>query len=237
MKDKLIVALDVNSREQALRLVEQLEDVIGLFKIGMELFYSFGPAIVREIGGERVFLDLKLHDIPHTVAGAARAVAALGVKMFNLHALGGVEMMRAAKEALASAPSPPQVLAVTVLTSLAEQNLTNELKITEPVERFVGHLASLARTAGLDGVVCSPYEIQVVRAICGKDFTIVTPGIRTFGEALDDQKRVMTARQAVQAGADYLVIGRPITRAADPRAAALRIAAELADTSSAQPAA
>jgi orotidine-5'-phosphate decarboxylase len=232
MKDKLIVALDVETPDKALELVKQLRDVAGMFKIGSQLFTSAGPQIVRDIIAldSKVFLDLKFHDIPNTVAGAVRSAANLGVWMVNVHAAGGRAMMIAAREAAdhASRRGAPRtfVIGVTVLTSLDAGALRETGIEAEPADQVV-RLAQLARDCGLDGVVCSPQEIERVRSACGPAFLIVTPGIRGAGDAKGDQVRTATPAGAVQAGADYLVIGRPITAANDPAAAADRIAAEI----------
>ena len=231
--DKIIVALDVETLEQAQKLVDCLSGTVGAFKIGKQLFTRCGPeavAMVHAANG-RVFLDLKYHDIPTTVAKAGCEAMRSGVFMFNVHALGGKTMIETtvkAVRAMAHAPGTPAplILAVTVLTSMAEADLA-EIGIHEPVEQVVVRLARLAQTAGADGVVASPREIRLIKEACGPDFVVVTPGIRPTSSAQDDQKRTMTPVQAVQAGADFMVIGRPITSAPDPRAAALAIAAEL----------
>lgn len=236
MKEKLIVALDVNTRDDALHLVDQLREHVGLFKVGLELFTACGPDIVREIGGSQVFLDLKFHDIPNTAAGAARSATQLGVRMFNVHAMGGMEMMMRAKQASLEVASDiniesPIVLGVTLLTSLDESAAAEQLRVTDPLQDYVAHLAKMARLSQLDGVVCSPREIALVRNECGPGFVIVTPGVRPASAGSDvvgdDQKRVMTPAEAVASGADYLVIGRPITRADNPAAAALRIVEDM----------
>lgn len=225
---KVIFALDVDSFTDAERWVAVLAAHVGMFKVGKQLFTAHGPDIVRMIeqaGGE-VFLDLKYHDIPNTVAMASLEAARLGAKLFNLHALGGYEMMARTVEALEKefqGKPRGKVLAVTILTSSNEQTL-REVGIEYPVQEMVVRLARLARKAGIDGVVASPLEVPLIRAACGRDFLIVTPGVRPAFAATDDQKRVMTPADAVQAGADYLVIGRPISAAPDPvRAAELII--------------
>ena len=230
--DCLLVALDVDKAVEACALADRLRGVVGGFKIGSRLFTSHGPSIVEALvaRGDRVFLDLKVHDIPNTVVGAVRAATRLGVWMVNVHASGGEAMMRAAREAADDESSRlgrprPFVIAVTVLTSLDEAALRQigvAATMTEQVER----LAVLAQAAGLDGVVASPHEIGRIRLRCGKTFTIVTPGIRAPDDAKGDQRRTMTAAEALAAGANYLVVGRPIISAADPRAAAERIAQE-----------
>jgi len=237
MRDRLFVALDVDSLDDAARLLDRLEDAVTGVKIGSQLFTSAGPAAVElaHKRGHRVFLDLKFHDIPNTVAGAVRSAARLGVFMLNVHASGGVDMMRAAAEAAAHAArefgvARPICLAVTVLTSLDRRALEREIGVTASVESHVLRLAEAARDAGLDGCVASPQEIRRVRLALGARFTIVTPGIRpAFATGEDDQKRVATPGAALAAGADYLVVGRPITAAADPRAAAAAILSELTE--------
>jgi orotidine-5'-phosphate decarboxylase len=205
---------------QAQQWAELLAPHVGMFKIGKQLFTACGPAVVRAIqerGGE-VFLDLKYHDIPNTVAMASLEAARLGVKLFNLHALGGYEMMARTVETLnREFPEKERgkVLAVTILTSSTEETLRG-VAIKLPVAEMVVKLARLARKAGIDGVVASPLEIHLIREACGKDFLIVTPGVRPAFAATDDQKRVMTPAEAIKAGADYLVIGRPISAATDP---------------------
>jgi orotidine-5'-phosphate decarboxylase len=235
MRDRLFVALDVDSLEVAGRLLDQLQDVVTGVKIGTQLFTGAGPAAVElaHKRGYRVFLDLKFHDIPNTVAGAVRSAARLGVFMLNVHAAGGLLMMRAAAESAAQAAREfgvgrPICLAVTVLTSLDRRALERELGVPASVDAHVLRLAEAAREAGLDGCVASPQEIRRLRLALGPRFAIVTPGIRPAPTTpADDQKRVATPRAALDAGADYLVIGRPITGAADPKAAAAAIIAEL----------
>ncbi|MBE9503263.1 MAG: orotidine-5'-phosphate decarboxylase [Proteobacteria bacterium] len=233
MVDKLILALDVKEEAQALTWADRLHDKVGFFKIGKQLFTSTGPTVVKEIikRGGHIFLDLKFHDIPNTVAAASIEAVRLGVKMFNVHALGGYEMMaRAAeathKEAEKLGIEKPVLIAVTILTSTDESGL-KEVGILEPIKDEVRRLALLAQKAGLDGVVASPQEISLVKESCGSDFVVVTPGVRPAFASLDDQKRVMTPYEAVKAGADYLVIGRPITNSEDPVKAADLIAGEM----------
>lgn len=231
---RLIFALDVDSFKEAEKWVRLLHDKVGLFKVGKQLFTRCGPDVVRMIldqGGE-VFLDLKYHDIPNTVAMAAVEATRLGVQMCNVHALGGREMMatavaEVANQSAASGISSPLLLAVTILTSSTDETL-REIGIDRPVRDMVPRLARLAQTAGMGGVVASPQEIGLIREACGPDFAIVTPGVRPAEAASDDQKRIMTPAAAMAAGADYLVIGRPIARAADPVAAAEAIVAEMA---------
>jgi len=230
-KDRLIVALDVETLGGAIGLVERLAGLVTRFKIGSQLFTAAGPAAVeavRKRGGE-VFLDLKYHDIPNTAAGAAREAARLGVFMFNAHAAGGQAMMRAAAEAAAigSGGRRPLVIAVTVLTSLDRAALGRELGVPSSVEGHVLHLCQLAREAGLDGCVASAGEIRAVRTHLGAGWVIVTPGVRPAGSAADDQSRIATPQATARAGAHYLVVGRPITAAADPVDAARAILAEI----------
>ena len=235
MRDRLFVALDVDTLDDAGALLDRLEGAVSGVKIGSQLFTAAGPGAVELIQkrGYRVFLDLKYHDIPNTVAGAVRAATRLGVFMLNVHASGGRDMMRAAAEAAAQAAhdfkvTRPIVLAVTVLTSLDRRALETEVGVAASVESHVLRLAERAQAAGIDGCVASPQEIARVRLALGPRFTIVTPGIRGGGDGGDDQRRVASARAAMQAGADYLVVGRPITAATDPRAAAAAIIAEAA---------
>jgi orotidine-5'-phosphate decarboxylase len=233
-KDRLIVALDVDSLSQAEALLDRLEGVVHRFKIGSQLFTAAGPAAVEAVRkrGGQVFLDLKFHDIPNTVAGAAREAVRLGVFMFNVHAAGGLAMMRAGAEGAAAAArnlgvERPLVIAVTVLTSLDRAALHRELGVTSSVEGHVLHLCRLARAAGLDGCVASPQEIAPVKTVMGRDWVIVTPGVRPAGSEQGDQARVATPGQAARAGAHYLVVGRPITAAAAPAEAARRILEEM----------
>jgi orotidine-5'-phosphate decarboxylase len=233
-REKLIVALDVDSAEQALKLVERLKPWAGLFKVGMELFYSQGPVIINELRrrGVKLFLDLKLHDIPNTVARATRVLTRLGVAMFNVHAAGGRTMMRAALESCQEESaklglSRPLVLAVTVLTSIDQLAFNQELGFSGPVADKVVAWALLARECGLDGVVASAHEAGAIRRLCGPDFIIVTPGIRPSGTAGGDQKRIVTPAVALAAGASHLVVGRPIIAAPDPAKAARFILDEM----------
>lgn len=234
-RERLILALDVGSVEEAEGLVDLLGDYVGAFKVGSQLYTAHGPKVVEVIQGKggRVFLDLKFHDIPSTVAAAAAEAVKLGVFMFNLHASGGLEMMRKAIEAAKKAAGrakreKPLVVAVTVLTSLDEVALGEELGVGRPLRDHVIHLAKMAHGAGLDGVVASPQEIEDIRAACGQEFLIVTPGVRPEWATLGDQKRVMTPGEAIAAGADYIVVGRPILQAPDPVEAARRILKEMA---------
>jgi len=232
---RIIFALDVSSLDEARKFVRLLKNRTGFFKVGLELFTAFGKEAVRAVQAEggRIFLDLKFHDIPNTVSRAAEEAVKLGVDMLNLHAAGGTEMMRETADRcrkLAEKLNRPKpiLLAVTILTSLDEKNL-KEVGLMGPVtERVVG-LAQLAQRAGIDGVVASPQEIVPIRQKCGPQFVIVTPGIRPgFVETgKDDQKRVLTAREAVSAGADYIVVGRPVRLAPDPAAAMDQVIAEI----------
>jgi orotidine-5'-phosphate decarboxylase len=232
--NKLIVALDVDTAEQARRLVEQLRDIVGMFKVGSQLFTAAGPGLVREIvsAGGKVFLDLKFHDIPNTVAAAAVEATRLGVSIFNVHALGGSEMMRRTVAAVAETAElegqiRPSIIAVTLLTSSNEATLREIGNNSDP-QTLVAQLAQIAHTAGLDGVVASPKECAIVRSVVPEPgFLIVTPGVRPSGTATDDQKRVTTPREAIMGGADYIVVGRPILNALDPARAARQITEEI----------
>lgn len=229
-RKKIIFALDVNGVSEIDRYAEMLSDKVGMFKVGKELFTSCGLEAVKAVqrqGGE-VFLDLKYHDIPNTVAKAMIEAARLGVQLANLHALGGLEMMETAASAVRKefGAERPRLLAVTILTSSTVDTL-RQVGIEHSVQDMVVRLARLARQAGMDGVVASPLEIGLIREACGTDFLIVTPGVRPSFAALDDQKRIMSPSEAVGAGADYLVIGRPIAKAADPAAAAEMIVDEI----------
>lgn len=228
---RLVVALDVDHADTALRLADRLRGVAGAFKIGSQLFTAEGPSMVRALveRGDRVFLDLKFHDIPHTVAGAVAVAAKLGVWMMTIHASGGVAMMRAARaaadaRALASGSPKPLIVAITVLTSLDASALAT-IGVSRSLDDQVTSLAREAQGSGLDGVVCSPLEIAAIKRTTGSSFLIVTPGIRdgSTSTRTDDQARTMTATEALAAGASYIVVGRPIIAAADPRAAAERI--------------
>jgi len=237
-RSSLIVALDFDSLSTALKFAKQVADLVGMFKIGSQLFTSAGPEAVRQVAqlGADVFLDLKFHDIPNTVAGAVLAAAAIpGVQLVNVHALGGSAMLRAAAQAI-SAGVPmgadrPRLLAVTILTSM-DQKAIREVGIAGPPEARVVKLAKLAQKAGVDGVVASVRETKAIRKACGREFLIVTPGVRskeTVADAKeDDQARTATPREAIRAGADFIVVGRPILTAADPRAAAQEIVDEIA---------
>lgn len=231
-EDRLIVPLDFPTLAEAEAMVGRLEGVVSYFKIGHQLFTAAGPRSVEAVKrlGARVFLDLKYHDIPNTVAGAVEAAASLGVDIINLHAWGGSAMMAAAARAAAGLPARPLLLAVTVLTSLDRACLEEATGAPGlPPEDHVLRLAALAGQSGMDGVVASPREIIPIKRRLGGGFIVLTPGIRPSGSPPDDQKRTATAREAVAAGADYLVVGRPITKAADPPAAARAIIAEIED--------
>ena len=232
--NKLIVALDVETATKARELVRALRGMVGLFKIGMQLFTAAGPDLVREIvaSGEQVFLDLKYHDIPNTVAAAGIEATRLGVSIFNIHALGGSEMMRRTAQAVAECADSerlrrPSVIAVTLLTSADAAALAAVGHSETPVE-LVPRLALLAAANGMDGVVASPQEISIIRSTVKQEgFIVVTPGVRPAGASLFDQKRVATPREAMIAGADYIVVGRPILEAADPAQAAQAIIEEM----------
>lgn len=218
-KDRLIVALDVETLGQAERLIDRLSGVVTAFKVGSQLFTAAGPQaieLVQKRGG-RVFLDLKYHDIPSTVAGAVREAARLGVFMLNVHAAGGLAMLKAAAETRrVEGKAVPILLAVTVLTSLDRAALQRELNVPLSVEAQALHLAQLAEAAGLDGCVASPQEVRLLRNALGRKWVIVTPGVRPAGTERGDQARIATPEAAVAAGADYLVVGRPILKARDP---------------------
>ena len=227
---RIIVPLDTPRLEDALALVARLDPKLCRVKIGKELFVAAGPEAVQRLHerGFEVFLDLKFHDIPNTVAGACRSAAKLGVWMMNVHASGGETMLRAAREAVSSVVRPPMLIAVTVLTSLTNDDL-ERVGYTGSVMENVERLARIARACGLDGVVCSAQEATLVRKATGEDFTLVTPGIRLESDNRDDQARVVTPRDAVRLGANYLVIGRPITGSPDPAATLQSINESLAE--------
>ncbi len=232
-RDRIVFAMDVAHFEDAQRFVRLLRNRVGLFKVGKQLFTHAGPKVLDMIrqNGQRAFLDLKFHDIPNTVAKASQEATRLEVAMFNVHALGGLEMMKAAVQATREKAKElgtrkPLLLGVTVLTSLDDQSL-RQVGIEDSVEEAVSRLARLSEEAAMDGVVASPREIGLIRKACGQDFVVVTPGVRPAAAAKDDQRRVMTPGDAIKAGADYLVIGRPIQQASDPVEAVERIVEEI----------
>ncbi len=234
VKQRLVLALDVDDFRSAEKLVNLLKDYIGVFKVGSQLFTSEGTKIIDMINKAkaRIFLDLKFHDIPNTVKGAAESATKLGVYMFNVHASGGYEMMKAAADAAKETSTrlgikKPLILGVTVLTSINQEILEKEIGVNKTVKEQVVHLAKLAKSAGLEGVVASPQEIREIRNACGDDFIILTPGIRPAGQELNDQKRIMTPKQALKQGADFIVIGRPIRNAENPAEAARSIIKEM----------
>lgn len=232
MGKDVIIACDFPSKEATLEFLSKFTDVKPYVKIGMELFYGAGPEIVREIKkmGHKIFLDLKLHDIPNTVKKAMSVLSHLDVDMCNLHASGTVAMMEAAIEGLTRPDGTrPLLIAVTQLTSTSQEAMENDLLIKENIADVVMHYASNAKKAGLDGVVCSPLEAGVVHDKCGKDFITVTPGVRFADGDVGDQKRVTTPERAKEIGSDYIVVGRPITAAEDPVAAYKRCVAEFVD--------
>lgn len=231
--DKLIVALDVDNEKRAVELVDVLKNNVKFFKVGFELFSSCGPRIVEIIKEKdcEVFLDLKFHDIPNTVAKAASSITRLGVFMFNVHALGGYDMMKETVDVVADEAERlnierPRIIAVTVLTSMGEKEL-KKIGVSGNMEHAVLKLANLAKKAGLDGVVASPSEAKLIRKELGKDFLIVTPGVRPACVSTHDQKRVATPKEAIKAGADFIVVGRPIIEANSPEEAALDIIKEM----------
>ena len=232
-KERLIIAVDVATREKALSLIDELKSDVKYFKIGLEIFSSCGPSIVRDISriGCQIFLDLKYHDIPNTVTKAAMSVTLPGVFMLNLHALGGYEMMKKAADAVRqeadrSKIARPKVIAVTILTSMDEMAL-KKAGISDTMDAEVLRLAGLAKEAGLDGVVASPLEVKTLREALGRDFLIVAPGVRPSWAATGDQKRIATPAQAIASGASYIVVGRPVTEAKDRKEAAKRILEEM----------
>ena len=232
MAKDVIIACDFSSRQQTLEFLDKFEGRKPFVKIGMELFYAEGPEIVREIKkrGHKIFLDLKLHDIPNTVKKAMAVLSNLDVDITNLHAAGTVRMMEAALDGLTSPDGTrPLLIAVTQLTSTDQESMENDLLIHEPIDKVVMHYASNAKKAGLDGIVCSPLEAGKVHETCGKEFLTVTPGVRFADGDKGDQKRVMTPEDANKIGSDYIVVGRPITAAADPVSAYERCIKEFVD--------
>ncbi len=233
-RERLVLALDVDDFKKAEELVNKLNDYVGVFKIGSQLFTAEGVKVVNMINEKegKVFLDLKFHDIPNTVARAAEVATKLGVYIFNMHTSGGYEMMKAAAEATAKTSQElgirkPIILGVTLLTSINQEILEKEIGIEKRLKEQVVHMAKLAKDAGIDGVVASPWEIKEIRKTCGEDFVILTPGIRPVGKSSDDQKRIMTPREAIKLGSDFLVIGRPIRNASNPVEAAKKILREM----------
>lgn len=232
MNKDVIIALDFPTAKDVYAFLDRFEEEKPFVKIGMELYYAEGPQIVREIKarGHKIFLDLKLHDIPNTVKRAMKVLSNLDVDMVNLHAAGTIAMMKAALEGLTRPDGTrPLLIAVTQLTSTGDEQLKQELLINAPMAETVMHYADNAKTAGLDGVVCSPLEAAQVKAACGKTFLTVTPGIRFADAAADDQTRITTPAKARTGGSDYIVVGRPITQAADPVAAYRRCVTEFAE--------
>jgi orotidine-5'-phosphate decarboxylase len=234
--EKIILALDVDDRGSALGIAERFRDHIDIFKIGSELFTAVGPVIIKDLHelGKKVFLDLKFHDIPNTAAKSVRAAAEHGIFMLNVHASGGLEMMKRAAQTLSRVSEEkgierPKLIAVTLLTSIDQTVMQNEIGIEKVIKTQVTHLVKLAKSAGLDGVVASPQETEMIRSACGEDFLIVTPGIRPSWADLDDQKRTMTPAEALRKGADYLVIGRAILSQSDPVEALMRTEEEIVD--------
>ncbi len=233
IKDRLIIALDVPAADKALKLVNLLKGKVGMFKVGSQLFTTAGPQLVREIvsGGDKVFLDLKFHDIPRTVANAALEAVKIGVSMFNLHTMGGMDMMRLTIQETDRYCSTfkvprPKIVGITVLTSLNQESF-KRMGLERSVDEIVIRLSQLALETGLDGVVASPREIRAIREACGEGFIIVTPGIRPSWASADDQRRFATPREAIEAGADYIVIGRPITGSKAPLLSLERVLSEL----------
>ncbi len=238
-KDRIIVALDVDTEQKAVEVVGSLSGEVGAFKVGLELFNIAGPRIfdaLKVAGAKRLFYDAKFHDIPNTVASSVRAATRNGVWMLNVHASGGKTMMKAAVEAAKEQSQecgiePPKMIAVTILTSIDVMMLSEELRIASGLVSQVVHLARMAQSSGMDGVVASPQEVKHIRDACGPDLLIVTPGVRPTGADVGDQKRIMTPKAAMETGSSHLVIGRPITRAEDPVVAARAIAAEMGSDS------
>lgn len=232
MGKDVIIACDFSSRQQTMAFLDQFTEEKPFVKIGMELYYAEGPSIVKEIKarGHKIFLDLKLHDIPNTVKKAMRVLSDLDVDITNLHAAGTTAMMQAAVEGLTRPDGTrPLLIAVTQLTSTDQESMERDLLIHQPIDEVVMHYAETAKNAGLDGIVCSPLEAGKVHDRCGKSFLTVTPGVRFADGDVGDQKRVMTPAAAKEIGSDYIVVGRPITQAADPVAAYRRCVAEFCD--------
>ena len=234
--ERILVALDVDTADSAVALVRDLAGSVGGWKVGLELVNAAGFDIfdrLRDAGADRIFYDAKFHDIPNTVAGAVRAAAKRGVWMVNVHACGGAAMLAAARDAASDSDQPPLLIGVTVLTSISDAAYRDEIRGAGTVAEQVLHLARLARSTGLDGVVCSPLEVADIHAVCGEFFVSVVPGVRPAGAATHDQARFATPGDAVRSGAKYLVVGRAITGAGDRRAAAEAIAAEIESASTA----
>ncbi len=229
LSDRIIVPLDVQTITEAIALVEKLP-LVSFWKVGLELFVSAGPQILKILKErqKRIFLDLKFHDIPNTVAGACRSVKGYGVDLLTIHATAGRKALQTAVEAVGTEETRPKLLAITLLTSLNSRELAFDLKIPLELPEYALQMALLAKEAGLDGAVCSPQEVERLRQICGDHFLFICPGVRPNWSETGDQRRVMTPAKAIEAGADYLVIGRPITAAANPVEAWERICAELA---------
>ncbi len=226
--DKIIIPLDVPTEETAIALLDQLPDV-RFWKVGLQLFVATGPTILKELKKreKKIFLDLKFHDIPNTIAGACGSACEYGINLMTLHATAGKTALKAATEAISKSPSPPQLLAITLLTSLNSRDLAFDLKIPLELPEYALQMALLAKDSGINGAVCSPQEVAQLRQVCGKDFVLVCPGVRPSWSQSGDQRRVMTPKEALNAGANYLVIGRPITMADDPVMAWNRIIDEL----------
>ncbi len=233
-KQRLILSLDTWNYDEAIEIVERFRDLLDVFKVGFQLFTSVGPKVVEKINsmGKKVFLDLKFHDIPNTVSKAGLTATRLGVYMFDIHTLGGLDMMRRCREdvvtlCLKENLPRPRILGVTILTSIDQRTLKDEIGITHSIRTQVRHLSGLALKAGLDGVIASPEEITLIKGHCGSGFLVVTPGIRPSGTPKDDQRRTLTPREAVVQGADYLVIGRAVLSNANPMKALEAIIAEV----------
>ncbi len=228
-KDKIIVALDYSQEQEALSMAARVAPYAGIFKVGFELFISAGPSVISKIHafGGKVFLDLKLHDIPNTVARAALSASALQVHIFNVHASGGFEMMQRTALEVGKTKNPPLLIGVTVLTSMDSKTLKKDLNIDLSAAEQVVHLAKLAKKAGLGGVVASGEEITRIKENCGAGFKIIVPGVRPSWSEKNDQKRVVTPKEAIERGADYIVVGRPITGADNPAEAAKKILKEI----------
>ena len=226
--NRVIVPLDVPNLEDAIDLVNRLPQV-NFWKVGLELFVSAGSDILQFLQDKekQIFLDLKFHDIPNTVAGACRSASKYGVDLLTIHATMGRKALQGAVEAISTAEKPPRLLAITLLTSLNSRDLAFDLKIPLELPEYALQMALLAKESGIDGAVCSPHEVSKLREVCGNDFLLVCPGVRPSWAETGDQKRVMTPAQAIQAGADYLVIGRPITKAENPVEAWSKICAEI----------